>query len=151
MSCVCKSDLWNNSQIFVGQWHHVDGLVQERRNSSALAMELSLFCTNRSIWCHKSWSILVQVMAFCWTLPSHYLNQCLHLQWTFRNRLQWNLHPNTKLGSQDYAFENIICKMSAFLSRSQCVNQVWKLVVNKAEAQTNIGWPLNGLDISFIK
>ena len=26
--------------------HYIDGLVQERRNSSALAMELHLFCTN---------------------------------------------------------------------------------------------------------
>ena len=29
---------------------HIDGLVQERRNSSALAMELSLSCTNASIY-----------------------------------------------------------------------------------------------------
>ena len=29
--------------------HHIDGLVQERRNSSALAMELRLSCTNPSI------------------------------------------------------------------------------------------------------
>ena len=29
---------------------HIDGLVQERRNSSALAMELRLCCTNPSIW-----------------------------------------------------------------------------------------------------
>ena len=29
---------------------HIDGLVQERRNSSALAMELRLSCTNPSIW-----------------------------------------------------------------------------------------------------
>ena len=28
---------------------HIDGLVQERRNSSALAMELRLSCTNPSI------------------------------------------------------------------------------------------------------
>ena len=32
---------WNGS--------HFDGLVQERRNSSALAMELRLSCTNPSI------------------------------------------------------------------------------------------------------
>ena len=34
---------------------HIDGLVQERRNSSALAMELHLSCTNPSIcnaFCH---------------------------------------------------------------------------------------------------
>ena len=30
--------------------HHIDRFVQERRNSSALAMELRLSCTNPSIW-----------------------------------------------------------------------------------------------------
>ena len=30
--------------------NHIDGLVQERRNSSALAMELCLSCINPSIW-----------------------------------------------------------------------------------------------------
>ena len=30
--------------------YHIDGLVQEKRNSSALAMELRLLCTNPSIW-----------------------------------------------------------------------------------------------------
>ena len=29
---------------------HVDGLMQERSNLSALAMELRLSCTNRSIY-----------------------------------------------------------------------------------------------------
>ena len=29
---------------------YIDGLVQERRNSSVLAMELRLSCTNPSIW-----------------------------------------------------------------------------------------------------
>ena len=30
--------------------HNIDGLVQERRNSSALAIELRLSCTNLSTW-----------------------------------------------------------------------------------------------------
>ena len=33
----------------------VDGLVQERRNSSALAMELRFPCINPSIWCIYTW------------------------------------------------------------------------------------------------
>ena len=37
------------------QWYHIDGLVQERRNSSALAMELRLSCTNPSTW--VSWCV----------------------------------------------------------------------------------------------
>ena len=31
-------------------WCHINGLVQERRNASALAMELRLSCTNPSAW-----------------------------------------------------------------------------------------------------
>ena len=33
-------------------WYDIDGLVQERRNSSVLAMELHLSCTNPSIYNH---------------------------------------------------------------------------------------------------
>ena len=36
-------------QVSVGTKIRIDGLVQERRNSSALAMELRLSCTNSSI------------------------------------------------------------------------------------------------------
>ena len=39
----CDSS-WNNTR------YDIDGLVQERRNSSALAMELRLSCTDPSIW-----------------------------------------------------------------------------------------------------
>ena len=39
-----------NFIIFLEHWLYVNGLVQERRNSSALAMELRLSCTNPSIW-----------------------------------------------------------------------------------------------------
>ena len=50
---------------------HIDGLVQGRRNSSALAMELRLSCTNPSIWyvnngvkCWQSVSPTVSTKAF---------------------------------------------------------------------------------------
>ena len=33
----------------IEQWHHLDGLVQERRNSIANALELRLSCTNPPI------------------------------------------------------------------------------------------------------
>ena len=35
------------------QYPHIDRLVQERRNSSSLAMELRLSCTNPSIYEYK--------------------------------------------------------------------------------------------------
>ena len=36
---------------------HIDKLVQERRNSNALAMELRLSYTNRSIWWFPCYNI----------------------------------------------------------------------------------------------
>ena len=45
-----KINLYTNN---INSFHNINGLVQERRNSSALAMELHLFCTNPSIWNHK--------------------------------------------------------------------------------------------------
>ena len=43
------------------QQHHIDGLIQERRNSIANALELRLSCTNPSICsrCTIGWDILV--------------------------------------------------------------------------------------------
>ena len=67
---------------------HVDGLVQERRNSIANALELHLSCSNPLMWCHcigtlfihrpikapVTWSSMVRVMAWhqpWWALMSH--------------------------------------------------------------------------------
>ena len=44
-----KVSNWQYVQIVI--WDHTDGLMQERRNSSALAMELRLSSTNPSIHC----------------------------------------------------------------------------------------------------
>ena len=60
-----KTECWITSEIYTtfpqllsdSNWgrviwirYHFDGLVQERRNSSALAMELRLSCTIPSVW-----------------------------------------------------------------------------------------------------
>ena len=36
---------------------YIDGLVPERRNSSALAIELRLSCTNPLIWPYSEWIV----------------------------------------------------------------------------------------------
>ena len=53
MKTLPKSTCQNHDNgyfISAGPWSNIDGLVQERRNSSALAMELRLSCTKPSIW-----------------------------------------------------------------------------------------------------
>ena len=46
-----------------GVLHRNDGLVQERRKSSALAMELRISCTNPSTW--NVWASKYTIMHYC--------------------------------------------------------------------------------------
>ena len=56
--------------------------------------------------------------------PSHYQKQCWDfVNWTFRNKLQWNFKRNSNIFFEENTFENVVCEMSAILSRPQCVKQ----------------------------
>ena len=49
-------------------------------------------------------------------MPSHHLNQCWNIvNWNLRNKIQWNLKWNSYISIQENAFENVTCKMAAFL------------------------------------
>ena len=55
--------------------------------------------------------------------PSHYLNQCWNIvNWTLRNKPQWNFDQHSYIFIKKNAFENLICKMAAILSQPECVN-----------------------------
>ena len=57
-----------------------------------------------------------------WSTPSHYLNQCWNIvNWTPRNKLQWNINQNSYIFIQENPFANVIWKMAAILSQPQCV------------------------------
>ena len=57
-----------------------------------------------------------------WFAPSYYLNQCWNIvNWTLRNKLQWNFNRNLNILIQGNASQNVVCKMAAILSRPQCV------------------------------
>ena len=49
-SCLCRHAISNHDTDYsIYMSYNIDGLVQGRRNSSALAMELCLSCINPSI------------------------------------------------------------------------------------------------------
>ena len=59
--------------------------------------------------------------------PSHYLNTCWNIvNWTCRNKLQWNFYQNSNIFIQEIAFENVVCKIASILSRPQWVNMTYK-------------------------
>ena len=53
----------------------------------------------------------------------NYLHCWNIVNWTLRNKLQWNFNQNSNIFIQENAFENVICEMTSILSRSQCVNR----------------------------
>ena len=54
--------------------------------------------------------------------PSHYLNQGWNIvNWSLRNRLQWNANWNPYVVIQGNALENVVCKISGIRSWPQYV------------------------------
>ena len=54
--------------------------------------------------------------------PSHYLNQCWYIvNWTLRNKLQWNFNRNSNIFFQKNALENVVCLIASISSRPQWV------------------------------
>ena len=94
------------NETYIGWWFNM--------YVSALSMKLNETYIG---WC------LNDYVADAWSAPSHYLNQCWHIvNWTIGNKLQWNLNRNSHIFTQEKAFENVVWKMEAILSRLQCVN-----------------------------
>ena len=53
---------------------------------------------------------------------SYYLNQRFNIvNWTLRNKIQWNLNRNYMTFIQENAFESVVLKIAADLSQPQCV------------------------------
>ena len=53
-----------------------------------------------------------------YSAPSQYLSQYrVIVNWTLRNKLRWNFHQIQIFFIHENVFENIVCKMAAFLSR----------------------------------
>ena len=69
----------------------------------------------------KQGSSSLQIMA-CPT-PGHYLKQCWNVvNWTLRNKFQWNFDQDHTFSLKENAFENVVWKMVTILSLPQCVN-----------------------------
>ena len=67
--------------------------------------------------------------------PNHYLNQWWNIvNWTLRNKLQWNFNRNSNIFIQENALENVVCEMASILSLPQCVN-------NRHSISKAVSWP----------
>ena len=90
-------------------------------------LELLQFCMNSSrpsVTYMRQWigSALVQIVA-CRLFGAKPLSKpmLVIVNWTLTNKLQWNFNQNTKLFIHENASQNIVCEMTANLSRGRWV------------------------------
>ena len=79
---------------------------------------------NITIYCHYVYLLFLNTRVSIGSDNAAYsvLNQCwVVVNWTLRNKFQWNLNQNTKLLIHKNASENIVCEMAAILSRGRWV------------------------------
>ena len=67
MRCYCKEYI---------PWNMILHNNMRCLNIQTSEYNINSFWPSDTIWRHRSWSTLAQVMACCLTAPSHYLNQC---------------------------------------------------------------------------
>ena len=114
--------IWHTSEAELRLWFSVSPKPE------------TLLISSPSAACMRQWigSALAQIMACrlfgeCWLI----------VNWSHRNKLQWNLNRNTKLLIHKNAYENIVCEMAAILSRGRWVNDA-NFVVNGSTASCHI-------------
>ena len=67
-------------------------------------------------------------LQIAWTAPSHYMNQCWNIvNWTPRNKLQWNVNQNSNIFIRENPFENVAGNGGHFVSASMCkgARHIW--------------------------
>ena len=62
-------------------------------------------------------------------------NAVIFVNWTLKNKIQWNFARNSNIFIDENTCENVVCEMSAILSRPRCV---------KAEEPPAKSWYLRG-------
>ena len=80
-------------------------------------------------------------------MPSHYLNQCwVIVNWTLKNKLQWNFNQNTKLLIHENASKNFVCEMAPFLFRvneiKMCLLPDWHRIITGLNVDISSTKPL---------
>ena len=69
-------------------------------------------------------------------MSGHYLNQRWNIvNFTIRNKIQWNINRNSYTLIHENAFDYVVCKTVAILSRPQCVKKITE--TSSPDSQTN--------------
>ena len=103
------------------RWHHSNWLTGAHKiEHKSITSTVNSLWPSDAIWCHRTWATLIQVMAWCLTAPSHYLNQCwLIINEVLRHSPQGSSTGNAQDIYRSYEFENYYSKIRATSPRGQ--------------------------------
>ena len=91
-------------------------LVQWDRK--ALIWSIFAVSLKKLLRCRCFWTLWRFVFRVCFENGDDHIKI---VNWTLRNKLQWNSNRNSNIFTQENAFESVVCEMAAILSRLQCV------------------------------
>ena len=92
-------------------------------------------------WINQHW---FRQWLVAWPAPSHYLNQCWDfVNWTLRNKLQWNFNRNQFIFIQENALETIVCETASIPSRPQWVKgEIPSISPKRGDVSTEKGYSI---------
>ena len=84
---------------------------RQYRNLWKTKYSVNLLAPAGTVWCCRTWSTLIWVLAYYLTVSSYYVKQFADLlsNWRlFKTKRQWNLHSKQTNFTQDHVFPNVI-------------------------------------------
>ena len=104
------SSHWPRNSLWFSYWQDGHKIVLSKDQGHWLSCNSQLFSFSlRAI----SFNITI-LSCWYWSAPSHYLNQCWDIvNWTPKNKLQWNFNRNSYIFIKKIPFQNLVWKMAA--------------------------------------
>ena len=129
-------EFWNSC---ISEWEGRFTLHKGCGSRSFMTMTVTIWWLRSGVWIYQIVTGVTSVVG----VPSTHLvgsdngrrqgmNQYWNIvNWTLRNKRQWNLHQNSYIFFQENAFGNVVGKMAATLSRLQCVKLVTSKLISR--------------------
>ena len=80
---------------------------------------------NETIWRHRAWSSLIQLMA-CHLFGAKPLPEPIeaYCQWNSTTKGQWNINKNQQTSFKENVYKNAVCNMAAFCRRPKVLMRI---------------------------
>ena len=123
--------------IYIRVWK-LPGVISAKHWTPTVVMKLKLIEVECRIYASVNWPFWFRQWLVAWSAPRHYLNQGWNTVAPLGTNFAENLILYSNIFIKEKAFENVVRKLAAILSRPQCVDSV--VTVSTADRRYDILW-----------